>query len=220
MTDPIPPRDPPSQASGPRIILPDAEIQKAIDAVESAPASPVVQRPLYGAFCSLALGLAGSAVWATVTLLSGYELGIIAIVIGVLAGVGARKGGPGRRAQWTGALCAALAYFIGQMSLAFAYLATHADQFAATRPAGSAHTRPADDAAAQGEEQAATTSEERSDATAAPPAHAPPSALEVIYSLGVVLAALFAFSVVETFKGMGMVFLGIAVYEGYRIPRA
>ena len=40
--------------------------------------------------------IAGAAVWMTVTLLTGYEIGFIAILVGLIVGAGVKKGARGR----------------------------------------------------------------------------------------------------------------------------
>ncbi|MCZ6684103.1 MAG: hypothetical protein O7B26_13060 [Planctomycetota bacterium] len=149
---------------GPRVILPDARVQTVVESIETA--VPVMQqrRPFVGFAASLGLGLVGSAIWAGITLATNYQLGLVAIVIGVLAGIGARMGGPGREAQWTGAICAAICYFVGQTAIIAAYPG--------------------------------------------------------LWEQENVLINSFKYAVGETFSGMGIIFLAIAVYEGYRIPRA
>jgi len=64
---------------------------------------------------ALALGLAGSAVFAGVVYATNAQFGIISIVIGALAGIGAARGGRSRRAQIVGASVATIAYFVGQL---------------------------------------------------------------------------------------------------------
>ncbi len=153
---------------GPRVILPDARVQTVVESIETA--VPVMQqrRPFVGFAASLGLGLVGSAIWAGITLATDYQLGLVAIVIGVLAGIGASQGGPGREAQWTGAICAAICYFVGQTAIIVAMIA----------------------------------------------------ALPELPEQENVLINSFKYAVGETFSGLGVIFLAIAVYEGYRIPRA
>jgi hypothetical protein len=151
-----------------------------------------------------------------VTLVTGYQLGLIALLVGILAGAGARMGGPGRAAQWTGAICAAVAYFIGQMAIISALALTHGappdeatGRTSASRP--SAETA-ADPLAASAPAAALDADFEGTSASA--------SLIQLLALLAWMLLIVFVVAVVETFTSLSIVFLGIAVYEGWRIPRA
>lgn len=221
-----PPPAPGGRASGPRVILPDAQLQDQIQRFEGSPPPASRRRPLYGAMLSLLFALLGAALWYVITRLTGYELGIIAIVVGVLAGLGARMGGPGPAAQWTGAICAAIGYFAGQMALIFAFALTQMPQLenaaalVQSQPAEQASAAAADEppesvdgSGAEGGSASAPTSQ-------AAPEKPMPTLAEALGTLGMLLGLLFVASVQMTFTSLGVLFLGIAVYEGYRIPRA
>jgi hypothetical protein len=64
---------------------------------------------------SLALALVGSALFAGIAYATDTQFGLISIVIGVLAGLGAARGGRGKRAQIVGAACATVGYFAGHV---------------------------------------------------------------------------------------------------------
>ena len=118
---------------------------------------------------SAAWALGGALVWALVVYLTGYNIGLFAIGIGVLAGLGAARGGRGKTAQYIGAACATAGYFVGQMG---AYMALVISK--------------------------GGVPDER--------------------QLMLIIPALMLLVLKVTFTGINAVFLGFAVYEGYRIP--
>jgi len=69
--------------------------------------------------------LAGSALWATVTYLSGYQLGLMAIVAGALVGQVVQKAGKGVDIQFRilGALLALLSCLVGNVLVACIFYA-------------------------------------------------------------------------------------------------
>ncbi|CAN0594286.1 unnamed protein product, partial [Laminaria digitata] len=69
---------------------------------------------------SASLGAVGAIAWAAVTVITDYQLGLLAIGIGLLAGFGAAYGGRGKKFQVIGASCAAGSYFLGQFLIVIA----------------------------------------------------------------------------------------------------
>lgn len=216
----------PLERVGPRVILPDVRAQIEAMAIENAPPPPPpAWRPLIGIVMSLLLGMFGAAIWAGITIFSGYQLGLVALVVGVLAGIGARVGGPGRPAQWTGAVCALVCYFAGQSGiLAYEigdYALEHPGEFSG-RAATSQSAGPGQRAVGESEPAAAGASAPTS-TSAADEREAGPQATsmsEVVKAFAMLAAVIVMSAVTWTFQGMGILFLAIAVYEGYRIPRA
>jgi hypothetical protein len=60
--------------------------------------------------------LLGAAIWIGVGYMSGYEIGLVAVVVGLMAGAGACKGSRGEGGQSAGVLAAILA--IGAIAIA------------------------------------------------------------------------------------------------------
>lgn len=111
-----------SIGSDPTIILPEEEAENAAAEIEkSGPGSTGTFNPKKSIFFALSFAFAGSAVWAGISFLSGYQIGIVAIVIGILAGNGAARGGTGPKAQKIGAAAAAVGYFAGQWGVILLY---------------------------------------------------------------------------------------------------
>ncbi len=150
-------------AAGPRVELPSATELGELDALETEASAPEVFRPAVAVAWSFGLGGLGAAIWAFITYVTEYELGIIAILLGILAGVGAARGGRTKESQLVGAVAAAACYFLAQILVVFAI-------------AGFDKLDPS--------------------------------------VLGLVLVAIIK----ETFSSMGILFLGIAIFEGYRRP--
>jgi hypothetical protein len=115
---------------------------------------------------SLGLALVGSALFAGVAYATEAQFGIVSIVIGVLAGIGAARGGHSRRAQIVGAASAAIGYFAGQIMVVAVMVGSRFFEL---------------------------------------PTEA------YVDMLGLLVE--------QTFTSMDALFLGIAVYEGWMIPR-
>ena len=149
--------------------FPDPEVVAQIARVEAAQERPVVRFSWpRGVVFALAFALAGGALFAGVVYATQMQLGIVSVVIGVAAGIGAARGGRSREAQIVGAVAAAIGYFAG-MLLAVAAMVGFEKFFRLP-----------------------------------------------IAQIGEVCVLL----VKQTFSGIDALFLGIAVYEGWKIPRA
>ncbi len=220
MVDTDPFDAPPSpQGDSPRVVLPDEPAELDPDAPQEVPGPPPsVVRALVG---SAGLGIVGAIAWAAVTIITDYQLGLLAIGIGLLAGVGAAYGGKGKKFQVIGASCAAGSYFLGQFLIVIAIVMGQA---------GAADELPVEPAPTG--EQAVLA-----DGPNGAPAAVEPAGSEV--GLDADLAdtapgeqpgpegffgamALVLFLIVqETFSSaMSVLFLGLAVYEGWKLPRA
>lgn len=114
--------------SGPRVVLPDEPDIVAPDPLEETRDPSVIR----GAAFALLLAGVGAAVWAAFTLLTEYQLGLIAVVVGWLAGYGASLGGRGTLFQGIGAGAAAAGYFAGQIAIVIGIIIASAP--AATDP--------------------------------------------------------------------------------------
>lgn len=106
----------PGAGTGPDVQLVDPAILEEVAALEAAQPAPstVFSWPRSIAW-SLAFALVGSALFAGMSYATEAQFGIVSIVIGVLAGMGAARGGRGTRAQIIGAVAAAIGYFVGQI---------------------------------------------------------------------------------------------------------
>ena len=153
----------------PTIVLPDPELLAEAEFIERAELPQRAFDFRTSLTTSLTWSMGGALGWAAIVYLTGYNIGLIAIAIGMLAGVGAARGGRGAQAQKIGAACAALGYFVGQTGAFMALLVSK---------------------------------------------HGVPEPTQLIYILPVV----FLLVLKVTFTSINVVFLGIAVYEGYRIP--
>lgn len=158
-----------SASAGPVVTFPDPAIVDAIAKAEAPQERPPVVFSWGRSIgWSLLFTLAGSAAYAGFTYATDWQLGIIAIVIGVLSGLGAAKGGRGRNAQIVGACAAAFGYFFS-LFLLVVFIVGARQVLAA--PIGA-------------------------------------------------LAQLMWILIKETFSGMNVVFLAIAVWEGWKLPAA
>ena len=145
----------------------EAESAEKIEKEEAAPEGPVDRKRSFQ--FAFGFALCGAIVWAALSLATGYKIGIVAIVIGMLAGNGAARGGEGPTAQKIGAAAAAFGYFFGQWLLIAFYGFSQPDA---------------------------------------------PSLIQIL-----LLTPVIAFMILkETFSSINVLFLGIALYEGFQIP--
>lgn len=156
------------RADGPRVELPPDEALAGVASYEAEATRPDTFQPALAIGWAFGLGGLGAVIWAFITYVTEYELGLIAIVLGIMAGLGAARGGRTEQSQIVGAVAAAVCYFVAQLMVVFAIIIQRPDM--------------------------------------------PPVDVEMV---GFVLVEIIK----STFSSMGVLFLGIAVYEGYRIPR-
>jgi hypothetical protein len=96
--------------------FPDPEVVAQIARIEGAQArAPVTFSWPKGIAFALAFALAGGALYAGVVYATQTRLGIVSILNGVAAGLGAARGGRSREAQIVGAATAAIGYFAGML---------------------------------------------------------------------------------------------------------
>ena len=108
-------------AKGAELVIEDSEAAQQADEVASyAPLEPLPSVP--GAIGGGVGGaMIGAAIWWGLIRMTGYELGLVAIGVGVLAGLGVVKfGGRGATMQIIGGLCAILGITVGK--IAFYYV--------------------------------------------------------------------------------------------------
>jgi len=210
---------PPPQGDSPRVVLPDEPAGFDPDAEQEVPGPPPsVVRALVA---SASLGAVGAIAWAAVTVITDYQLGLLAIGLGLLAGFGAAYGGKGKKFQVIGASCAAGSYFLGQFLIVIALVMGQA---------GTANEPPVEPAPTG--EQAVAADPVNGTAVAAKPADseigldadladAPPTEDPGPEGFFGAMALVFFLIVQETFSSaMSVLFLGLAVYEGWKLPRA
>jgi hypothetical protein len=177
--------------------------------------------------CGVAAALLGALVWYAVRELTGYELGLLGIGLGLLVGIAVRIGSRG----WGGWQYQLLAMVLTYSAIASSYVppilqelnarreksARHASQTstsstAATSPAKE-NPAPSDDAAANADtvDHAGAKSDTSSPISGLPK----PVRLVIRYVLVFVLAC-----AVPLFGGfMGWIIIGIALYEAWKINR-
>jgi hypothetical protein len=159
---------------------------------EGSGAGRFLKASLYGT----GAGALGAAVWYAVRAVTSYELGLIAIGVGFLVGLAVRKGSNGR-GGWR---YQALAMFLTYASIVSTYVPLIVSGFEEKAQ----ETRAAAGASASPETPAASRS-------------ALATALFLVFA--------FAFAFVVPFLGglqnlMGLVIIGIALYEAWKINRA
>lgn len=162
----------------------------------------------------LVAAAAGSALYYGVAVLTGYEVGLISILVGLLVGFAVRKGSRAR-GGWR---YQALAMFLTYLAIAstyvprvFAAMEKEKAQVAVS-PAGGAPAAPQ----AVGDPHATTTA--NAPTTTAP---AEPTFGDFLVAVGTLLAFTLALPFLSGFDNlMGLVIIGIGLYEAWKVNRA
>jgi hypothetical protein len=185
-----------------------------------------IGRFLKATFYGVAAGAVGAGIWYAVRAVTGYELGLIAILVGLFVGGAVRKGSGGR-GGWR---YQALAMFLTYASIVSTYVPEVVTLLQGTfdekKEAGAAAS-PAPPAGAAATAPSSTSSPEASpvEASVVPSAEAAPRGAVVLLALLLygllVLAIAFAAPFLGGVQGfMGLVIVGIALYEAWKINRA
>lgn len=203
---------------GPRVVLPEPEDYAELAQEFEPPPRFSLVRSVF--FASL-FGFVGAAIWAAVTLVTDYQIGLIAVAIGVLAGLGAAMGGRGRPAQIVGAVISAAAYFVGQTIIVIAFAVGSAPEATNEITPNPTEIVAADAVAPTEHAPAEQAPAPASDlAPGADVAAVQDGTDETEGGLIMMILALILMIVQATFSDfMNVLFLGIAVWEGWRIPR-
>jgi hypothetical protein len=175
---------------------------------------------LYG----LGAGALGSGIWYAVRAATGYEVGIIAVAVGVMVGAAVRKGSNGR-GGWR---YQALAMFLTYSSIVSAYVPDIVSEIRKMGQAGpkasvaSTAAAPTPAAAGSTVPEGSAPQAAGSDAPAAPQERGLGRSM---LGLGVAVLLLFALAFAAPFLGgfeniMGIVIIGIGVYEAWKINKA
>jgi hypothetical protein len=158
-----------------------------------------VGRVLRATALGLAAAAVGAAVWYGVRAATGYEVGFIAILVGVLVGSAVKRGSGGRGGWAYQTLAIALTY----LSIVSTYVPVIASTFL--------------DKAKQHEAAKPKTD-------VAPPAAPGRGVVRTVVVLGVALAVLLAFACAAPFLAgaqniVGIFIIGIGLYEAWKINR-
>ncbi|MFC1679421.1 hypothetical protein ACFL2T_04350 [Elusimicrobiota bacterium] len=159
-----------SGSGKPDVLLPETDILAVVEKIEDTELREAAFRPRIALVWSFGLAMFGAFIWAGVVYLAGFRIGLIAIVVGLMAGYGAARGGRCRHSQFIGGGCAAAGYFVGQVGALLGLIVAE---------------------------------------------HGLPLSFGALLPI---LPAVFMAVLKSTFSSFDAVFLGLAVYEGYRIP--
>ncbi len=153
----------------------------------------------------LGAAILGSALYYAIAALTGYELGLIAIVVGFGVGSAVRWGSGGRGGKGYQALAIALTY----LAIVSTYIPPIVREFSKIQS-----------------ERSADAAKSPAPAEAAPSTNTPPVEVKQAGPLVMVLALLFllALACVAPFLGgleniMGLVIIGIGLYEAWKLNR-
>lgn len=179
-------------------------------------------RAFRAAGLGLLAGLAGAALWYAVRRLTDYELGIIAIAVGLMVGVAVRKGAKGRGGWFYQTLAIVLTYscisaqYVPDIVTAFAQ--QYRESKAATAQPGNNPIvgGPGDGAPAK---IASAEQPTPSDATAPKPGIVKLTLLLAVL-LALALVAALTVPIVMGFQSpIGLLIIGIALYEAWKINK-
>ena len=173
-----------------------------------------IKRVCKGSAYGVGGGAVGAGIYFAVLALTGYEVGLIAIIVGVLVGVGVRAGSDAR-GGWFYQL---LAMFITYCAIVSTYVPMFAKELQEDFVAHA--KRDAATQAAPTTSAAVSTGEKESSAGADPATSTtdriPIIGKVIIYAISFVVAFL---SPILAFDGLGYVIKGIALYEAWKINK-
>jgi hypothetical protein len=170
----------------------------------------------------LLAGLAGAALWYAVRKISGYELGIIAIAVGLMVGLAVRKGSKGRGGWFYQALAIALTYssVCAQYVPDIVEAAMHQLRDRHSASAGSAKNPAAGNARDKTTAKNAAAEKPAATDAPAPKLGAAKMTLALAYFLVVALIISLAVPFLGGAQNMiGLLIIGIALYEAWKINK-
>ncbi len=157
------------------------------------------------ALLGAAAALLGTIVWYAIVKLTGHELGLVAIGVGLVVGIAVRRGGRGLGGWRFQALAMALTY----VSITASYV-----PFVVEGVRKAHQDKSADTSVAAPSDSSGSAAPAPGGANAAPKANLGMFLLAWLFVLGIAMAAPF-------FGGniMGIIIIGIALYEAWKINR-
>ena len=148
-----------------------------------------------------AAALAGSVLYYAILALSGYEFGLIAIVVGMVVGKAVNWGAHGRGGWRYQAMAIALTY----LAIVSSYVPLIVSQIGKQRVAAEASARPGE-TATPAQNQAAD--------------EAPPTAAGAIAAIAILIGLVLALPFLGGVENiMGMIIIGIGLYEAWKFNR-
>ena len=148
-----------------------------------------------------AAALAGSVLYYAILALSGYEFGLIAIVVGIVVGKAVNWGAHGRGGWRYQTMAIALTY----LAIVSSYVPLIVSQIGKQRVAAEASARPGE-TATPAQNQAAD--------------EAPPTAAGAIAAIAILIGLVLALPFLGGVENiMGMIIIGIGLYEAWKFNR-
>lgn len=104
-------QNPSEEAAEEQLAVDPEKLERVLDDMRAE------QNILGGAFAGLSAAAIGGALWAAIQILTGYEVGFVAIAVGLMAGFAVRIGGKGidRSFGFLGAACGLLGCALGKI---------------------------------------------------------------------------------------------------------
>jgi hypothetical protein len=177
-----------------------------------------LRRAVVAAAFGLLAGLAGAAIWYVVRVTTGYELGLIAIVVGLMVGVAVRKGSNGRGGWFYQTLAIVLTY----TSIGAQYLPDVVESLMKDRR--EQHAPVAAKNPAAGEAQGKDAARDGAEDKPAVDDGLKPQGIRLV--LGVALLLVFALAgalalpiLIGMQNPIGLLIVGIALYEAWKINK-
>ena len=189
--------------------------QLQYDQMSGSAVGNVVRAGVFG----FVAALAGGALWYVVRAITGYEVGLIAIVVGVMVGGAVRAGCRRRGGLGYQVLAVALTYFGICIQYVPDIVKAIRDQppSQAQKAAGSTSAPPAP-AAAQGATEVAAGPPASLSAAPPPSPHSP--GVQILMALGLLLGFAMAAPFLGGFQNIiGILIIGFALWEAWKINR-
>jgi hypothetical protein len=206
------------------------------DAAQASQSASHLPGLLRGAALGAIAAAVGAGIYYAIAQLTGYEFGLMSIVLGLMVGFAVRRGARGRGGWRYQALAMFLCYaaicatYVPRVLEAMRKSGEKSGQAAASQTAAARSPASAagESGAAKGGTPATGQAAARTETTPAPAASAekvtpvePPSLSGFLGAVGMLLALTLALPFLAGFENlMGLVIIGIGLYEAWKVNRA
>jgi len=208
-------------AIGDKLVCPSCRAQ-----VDAAPPGPRVGRVLKATAMGLGAGLLGALIWYAVRAAAHMEIGLVAVLVGVMVGKAIRKGSGGRGGRGYQVLAVVLTYcciaanYVPDVIEGIAQVA-HKQQSPQKTPASGSQATEAERSGAPESAAPDTTTGANPPAQASAP-HRKPSVAKAAFLLVLLAGIVFGLALAAPFLGgmqnaIGLLIIGIALWQAWKL---
>jgi hypothetical protein len=189
--------------------------------LESKPVGSRMGRLFKAGMFGLGAGLLGAAIWFTIRRISGYEIGLVAVLVGFLVGKAVRYGSGNRG----GPAYQAIAVILTYCCIAANYVPDIVEAFMSDFNPSQLSAAPSDAASGAASTTAPVAATEPTHLDAFPAsADENPGILRVIWALIVVSAVIFGIALAAPFlsgtqNAIGLLIIGFALWEAWKFTK-